>query len=263
MLITFQRTGSSRIGRRTAGSPSEPIYLSCGDSAHTGLPPQSVDLVVTDPPFFDNVHYSELADFFLAWQQLSPNAIPGQSLDDAQPARSPGLRRRPFRRQASRRLCRVPPPSQRQRPARFHLPSFPQRRAGRPLADAMLGAGFTVVNSQPVKAEMSVATPKSQAKDPIQLDIILVCRKQTVAHISRPSMSQATESAKAKITRLLTAGFQLSHNDRKIVLFGQLLTTLRSPDDMEQIARHAEIQLDDVKADRFAAKPGTQAMLFE
>ena len=26
--------------------------------------------MVTDPPFFDNVHYSELADFFHVWQQL-------------------------------------------------------------------------------------------------------------------------------------------------------------------------------------------------
>jgi putative DNA methylase len=45
-------------------------YLSCGDSSATGLADKSVDLVVTDPPFFDNVHYSELADFFYVWQQL-------------------------------------------------------------------------------------------------------------------------------------------------------------------------------------------------
>ena len=41
------------------------------------------------------------------------------------------------------------------------------------MAKAILGAGFLVVNSQPVKAEMSVATPKSQAKEPIQFDISL------------------------------------------------------------------------------------------
>ena len=34
-----------------------------------------VDLVLTDPPFFDNVHYSELADFFYAWQQLTPRGF--------------------------------------------------------------------------------------------------------------------------------------------------------------------------------------------
>jgi putative DNA methylase len=44
------------------------VYLSCGDSARTGLADLCIDLVVTDPPFFDNVHYSELADFFHAWR---------------------------------------------------------------------------------------------------------------------------------------------------------------------------------------------------
>ena len=39
---------------------SDAVYLSCGDSAATDLPDQSVDAVVTDPPFYDNVHYSEL-----------------------------------------------------------------------------------------------------------------------------------------------------------------------------------------------------------
>ncbi|MGH8058446.1 MAG: hypothetical protein ACREOH_14620, partial [Candidatus Entotheonellia bacterium] len=31
------------------------------------MPDKSIDLVVTDPPFFDNVHYSQLADFFYYW----------------------------------------------------------------------------------------------------------------------------------------------------------------------------------------------------
>jgi len=42
-------------------------YLSQGDSSCTEIADNSVDLVVTDPPFFDNVHYSQLADFFYYW----------------------------------------------------------------------------------------------------------------------------------------------------------------------------------------------------
>ena len=34
------------------------------------LPPGSVDLVLTDPPYFDNIPYSELAEFFLPWLRL-------------------------------------------------------------------------------------------------------------------------------------------------------------------------------------------------
>ena len=74
------------------------------------------------------------------------------------------------------------------------------------LAEAVLGAGFAVVNSQPVKAEMSVATPKSQAKEPIQLDIIIVCRKEGVLESRRPTVNQALESARAKLGRLLCSG---------------------------------------------------------
>src|SRR5713226_8668753 len=47
-------------------SPGQ-AYLRTGDAARTDLPDESVDLVVTDPPYMDNVHYSELADFFHAW----------------------------------------------------------------------------------------------------------------------------------------------------------------------------------------------------
>ena len=43
------------------------VYLSCGDFSRTDILTESVDLVITDPPFFDNVHYSELADFFYIW----------------------------------------------------------------------------------------------------------------------------------------------------------------------------------------------------
>jgi putative DNA methylase len=115
------------------------------------------------------------------------------------------------------------------------------------------------VNAQPVKAEMSVATPKSQAKEPIQLDIIIVCRKEAVTEWRRPSIAQAVESAKAKLRRLLSAGFELSRNDRKIVLLGQLLTTLESPEDMEHILRHSDIEVGEITAQRST----TQSFLFK
>lgn len=41
-----------------------------GDGAELPIPDKVVDAIVTDPPYFDFVHYSELSDFFYAW--LSP-----------------------------------------------------------------------------------------------------------------------------------------------------------------------------------------------
>ncbi len=40
------------------------------------LPNDSVDLVLTDPPYFDNLSYSELSDFYLAWHQVLGIAPP-------------------------------------------------------------------------------------------------------------------------------------------------------------------------------------------
>lgn len=42
--------------------------LLCGDSSRLpAIPDESVDFVITDPPYFDNVHYSELSNFFYVW----------------------------------------------------------------------------------------------------------------------------------------------------------------------------------------------------
>jgi adenine-specific DNA methylase len=50
-----------------AATTGPAAYITCRNSAETDLPDGSVDLVITDPPYMDNVHYAELADFFHAW----------------------------------------------------------------------------------------------------------------------------------------------------------------------------------------------------
>ncbi|HVC92383.1 MAG TPA: DNA methyltransferase [Pirellulales bacterium] len=219
------------------------IYLSCGDSADTAMPDGSVDLVVTDPPFFDNVHYSELADFFFAWQQLGASGSQdtgrttrsGSEVQDSDPTHFARKLEGVFRE--CHRILKDD--------GLLVFTYHHSRDEGwQSLAEAVLGAGFVVVNSQPVKAEMSVATPKSQAKEPIQFDIIVPCRKVNSDLLSAmPSISQALDAARSKLRRLRQASFTLSRNDRKVVLFGQLLTTLRTATDAAQFAATVEIEL--------------------
>jgi adenine-specific DNA methylase len=66
-----------REPRRRGGFRSVPVQpqstssILCRSSRDLSfLPAQSVDLVLTDPPYFDNVAYSELADFFAPWLKL-------------------------------------------------------------------------------------------------------------------------------------------------------------------------------------------------
>jgi putative DNA methylase len=237
------------------------IYLSCADSAHTGLPDQCLDLVVTDPPFFDNVHYSELADFFHAWRQLTPTGTTA-----ATTTRSPAevqdsdADRFAAKLQAVFRDCRRVLKDDGLLVFSYH---HSRDEGWTALAEAILGAGFAVVNSQPVKAEMSVAAPKSQAKEPIQLDIIIVCRKETTASMQRQTIPQAMDEARAKLRRLSEAGFSLSRNDRKIVIFGQLLTTLNSPGEAATFALHAGADLALPEPSAVAVRPGAQMTLFD
>jgi adenine-specific DNA methylase len=43
------------------------FILKQNDSTHLPLPPKSIDFVVTDPPYFDSVQYSDLSHFFRCW----------------------------------------------------------------------------------------------------------------------------------------------------------------------------------------------------
>ncbi|MCF8011660.1 MAG: DUF1156 domain-containing protein [Clostridiales bacterium] len=46
-----------------------PVTVRHGTAAHTDLPESSIDLVCIDPPYYNNVQYAELSDYFYAWQR--------------------------------------------------------------------------------------------------------------------------------------------------------------------------------------------------
>jgi adenine-specific DNA methylase len=55
------------IGERREGDRSRSVKLKCISATEVQLPPQSVDAVLTDPPYFGNVQYAELMDFCFTW----------------------------------------------------------------------------------------------------------------------------------------------------------------------------------------------------
>lgn len=217
---------------------SRGIYISCGDSANTSLPSCSVDLVVTDPPFFDNVHYSELADFFVAWHEMEGN--PSQTTRHASEVQDADSLEFSRKLQDVFRECKRILKDDGLLVFTYHH-SRPEGWDA--LGRAVLGSGFAVVNSHPVKAEMSVATPKAQAKEPIQIDIILVCRKLESILETQTSFEAAVESARAKGQRMQAAGFKLSKNDRKVILFGQLLASVRDETQIADVEIVAEREM--------------------
>jgi len=212
------------------------IYLSCGDSAQTLLPEKSIDLIVTDPPFFDNVHYSELADFFYSWQKLSPRGfINDKQLSTRNINEVQDIEALEF----SNKLSKVFIECNRVLTDEgiFIFTYHHSREEGWiPVIEAILEAGFYVINAHPIKSEMSNASPKSQAKEPIQFDIIIVLRKQiTIEKNVTENKNDIIKYSVEKISRLEKEGFKLSENDKKVILYGQILSCIRSKKDIQQI----------------------------
>ncbi len=199
------------------------VYLSCGDSSQTDIPSKSVDAIITDPPFFDNVHYSELADFFHVWQN--------HFLSDRKECttRAEGEVQNPDVGCFTERLGTVWQEANRvlKDEGILAFTYHHSRSEGwSSVLTALLHGGFRISAVQPIKAEMSVAMPKLQAKEPIDLDIIIVCRKrdQVPSHdyngdIWRVVLPKSNE----QVRRFCLAQRKLSRNDVRVILMAQLI----------------------------------------
>lgn len=217
------------------------LYLSCGDSAKTDLGPESVDAVVTDPPFFDNVHYSQLADFFHVWQRyiLGKN---GQRA--AETTRSSAEVQTSDPAVFAERLRDVWVECHRVlRPDGLLVLTYHHSRpeGWRAILEALVGAGFLIVATHPIKAEMSVAAPKQQAKEPIDLDVILVCRKRTREGWDGLKLStltgDATRAAAEHVARFNRSDRRLSRNDVRVVLMAQVIKRLSLHSSLDEVLR--------------------------
>jgi uncharacterized CHY-type Zn-finger protein/16S rRNA G966 N2-methylase RsmD len=66
----------SLLSHDLGDAPGKSVIATCSAERIAELPSASVDLVVTDPPYGDNIKYSELSDFYLAWHQVLGIAPP-------------------------------------------------------------------------------------------------------------------------------------------------------------------------------------------
>lgn len=200
-----------------------------GDSSNLPLPTGSVDAVVTDPPYFDFVHYSELSDFFFAW--LSP------ALNDRYPwmAREDSSDRGEVQHKAPRvfacqlaavltEACRV------LRDDGVLAFSFHHSRAEgwAAIYEAINKAGLAVVAAHPVHAELRSASPKIAAKNPISLDVILVCRKKIFFNNQLHTVNDISQAVDLIVSRLQAAGLRISVGDRFVIGAAQTLISKAS-----------------------------------
>jgi len=202
------------------------VYISQGDSAKTDIENNSIDIVVTDPPFFDNVHYSELADFFFYWlNQLLDISKKNTTrniaeVQDTDAGKFSGKLSGVFL-ECSRVL---------KKDGLLIFTYHHSRHEGWvSVYNAIRKAGFLCIQSFPIKAEMSVSMPIQQAKTPIHLDIIFVCKKENdVKHMraNKDIVHTSAEAAKSQIADLIKSGIQISARDSMVAFMGRLLCEL-------------------------------------
>ena len=226
-------------------SPESSWEVITGDASRLPHDDNTFDLVVTDPPYFDNVHYSELADFFHAWlKNVRPyNSYPFHRVTTRNEAEVQGTDVDRF----SDSLARIFAESARVlKPAGLMAFSFHHGTAiaWRAVAAALRTANLTITSVQPVKAEMSTSSTKNGAKEPNNLDSIIVCRPTQAARaVGLSTAEESARAAVAKLTDLRDGGVGVGLGDVRSVVTGAVIALATQPDwtsDLDLLMAQAE-----------------------
>jgi len=215
------------------------IYLSCGSSSQTDIEDGVVDAVITDPPFFDNVHYSQLADFFYVWIR---EMMGHKGVFQAETTRSPEEVQQTDSRRFTDNLVAVFRDCHRvlKDDGLLIFTYHHSRPEGwSAILEAVHEAGFYVEATHPVKSEMSVAIPKQQAKSPIDIDIIIVGRKMALiepfVEVPASLFNECVEETGKIVEAFNRSNRKLSRSDVTVIVMARLITTLSRTRDLERI----------------------------
>lgn len=152
------------------------------DSSHIPeLPNGSVDFVITDPPYYDNVHYSELSNFFYAWLSklvTSPyfenELVPTEREAVVNKGQGKGEEDYTNLLSAVFRECHRTLKDTGKLIFTFH---HTNPRAWWTIFQSIQQSGFRLVDSFPVHTEYRV-NPHIRNKQALDMDLVLVCQKQ-------------------------------------------------------------------------------------
>ena len=206
-----------------------------GDSGQLPYRDGTFDLVVTDPPYFDQVHYSELADFFHVWLLgLAPFDGYGNGLSTT---RSPDEVQDTDIEVFGQALGRVFETSARVlRTDGLLVFSFhhTKSRAWLEVAQALRSAKLVVTSIQPVKAEMATSVTKRGAREPNDLDSLVVCRPRRWIDgwddPPRLTPSVVSEIAVKRLQDLSRGDVQVGAADIRSVMLGSVIALATWPD---------------------------------
>jgi adenine-specific DNA methylase len=200
--------------------------LNCGDSSDLSfIPDHSVDAVITDPPYFDNIHYSELSNFFYVWLRqfdLGPifqfEHVPMEQeaiVNLGQGKTESGYYE--LMRSVYQECWRVLKDDGTLMFTFHHSKS----QAWWTLLFALRDSGFVIDDYFPVTSEYKV-NPHVRGKDAIDLDLVIICKKRKTAFESgQLSFDLIAEGVKERLDT--TGNGQLTESRVQFYFIGETL----------------------------------------
>jgi len=195
------------------------------------IPDGSVDAVVTDPPYCDNVMYAELADFFYVWLRLAlKDRYPTFDAEYSPKAREIVKNDAQDKDEAFffRGLTRVFKECYRVlKDDGLFVFTFHHKEtwAWKSVLQSILEAGFYVTSVYPIHSEMKTSTHLLESRG-VSYDIPFVCRKrsgdgQTVSW--EALKDEIYFAAQESVERIKTSGRSISDADLFVIVMGRCL----------------------------------------
>lgn len=232
----------------------------------------SVDVVVMDPPYYDNVMYAELSDFFYVWlKRTAGHVVPElftRRLTDkdaeavANPAKFAGQKgaKALAGRDYQQRMARIFEECRRVlKPNGIMTLMFTHKATGAwdALTKGLMAAGFTITASWPINTEAE-GSLHIKDKSAANSTIFLVCRPRVAAAASAATdYWEDVEPLVAQAVRKRVAEFQaagIGGVDLYLACFGPAL---------EEFSRHWPLQRGTPRPKPEALKRRKQAEMFE
>lgn len=227
--------GATKSERRELGDPvlNDATLLCKSSSELTEFADQSLDLVITDPPFGDNIFYSDLSNFFHAWLRLSlrhkyPELFEPTKTPNAQEALAPRL----LAEQDANEYYKVRLTACWAEACRvlkdggllaftFHHSEDSQWAI---VLESLFDAGFLLEQTFPVASDENKGSVGAKGTE---YDIIHVCRKRLAdpMPVSWAKMRQWVKTELSRLKSLLAAykASELSDADIRVILRGKAL----------------------------------------
>lgn len=221
------------------------IADSSEDLQKFGIFDESIDMVVTDPPYFDYISYSELANFFYVWLKLILKETYSQfNVDLIKTSLEIGSQKKEDL--FSKRITKVFQECHRvlkpEGPLVFtfhHSTAF----AWVMIIQALIDSNFTITASFPIHSEFNARPARGR-----NFDIILVCRKQSQIEVKNRSISFS--SIKNEIENSIKNNHRNNHDSQSIALWEQIFSSIL-PKISDYYANNLSIDLEQIMKEIF------------